>query len=75
MHTTCGVFVTPQEARLLKCLISVFCKIGIHLFTHLFVPTSLRLGTQVSCISCIGRQILYHFTTWEAPLDWRVLEK
>ena len=23
--------------------------------------------THVSCISCIGRQILYHCATWEAP--------
>ena len=25
-----------------------------------------RDRTQVSCVSCIGRQILYHYTTWEA---------
>ena len=25
-----------------------------------------RDRTQVSCVSCIGRQILYHCTTWEA---------
>ena len=27
-----------------------------------------RDQTHVSCISCIGRWILYHCTTWEAPL-------
>ena len=26
-----------------------------------------RDRTLVSCIFCIGRQILYHCTTWEAP--------
>ena len=26
----------------------------------------LRDQTHVSCVSCIGRQILYHCTTWEA---------
>ena len=26
-----------------------------------------RDGTWVSCISCIGRRILYHWATWEAP--------
>ena len=26
-----------------------------------------RDQTCVSCVSCIGRQILYHCTTWEAP--------
>ena len=26
-----------------------------------------RKWTQVSCISCIGRCILYHWVTWEAP--------
>ena len=33
---------------------------------------SSRLGdkTYISCISCIGRQILYHLATWEA---WKVL--
>ena len=25
-----------------------------------------RDRTQISCVSCIGRQILYHCTTWEA---------
>ena len=24
--------------------------------------------TSISCISCIGRQILYHCATWEAPI-------
>ena len=27
-----------------------------------------RDQTQVSCVSCIGRQILYHWATWEAPI-------
>ena len=26
-----------------------------------------RNWTHVACVSCIGRQILYHCTTWEAP--------
>ena len=26
-----------------------------------------RDRTQVSCISCVGRRILYHWATWEAP--------
>ena len=30
-----------------------------------------RDRTQVSCISCIGRQILYHSPSWEAPLSHR----
>ena len=29
-----------------------------------------RDQTHVSCISCIGRQILYHGATWEAHLFW-----
>ena len=28
--------------------------------------------TYVSCISCFGRQILYHCTTWEAPKFFRL---
>ena len=28
----------------------------------------LRDWTNISCISCTGRQILYHCSTWEAPL-------
>ena len=27
-----------------------------------------RDRTTVSCVSCIGRQILSHWTTWEAPM-------
>ena len=30
-----------------------------------------RDQTQVSCISCIGRQILYHWASWEAPTGQR----
>ena len=26
-----------------------------------------RNWTHLSCVSCIGRQILYHWATWEAP--------
>ena len=29
----------------------------------------LRDQTQFSCISCIGRWVLYHWATWEAPLN------
>ena len=28
-----------------------------------------RDWNHLSCISCIGRQILYHCATWESPLD------
>ena len=28
-----------------------------------------RDRTRVSCVSCIGRQILYHWATWESP-NW-----
>ena len=31
--------------------------------------------THVSCVSCIGRQILYHCTTWEAFTTWRCILK
>ena len=31
-----------------------------------------RDRTLISCVSCIGRLILYHCTTWEAPL-WNIL--
>ena len=29
----------------------------------------LRIWTRISCFSCIGRQILYHCATWEAPKE------
>ena len=29
-----------------------------------------RVQTHVSCLSCIGRQILYHCATWEALNDF-----
>ena len=28
--------------------------------------------THISCVSCIGRQILYHWATWEAQHGWLV---
>ena len=30
-------------------------------------------GTLVSCISCIGRQILYHWAIWEARVEYKSL--
>ena len=31
-----------------------------------------RDWTSISCVSCIGRRILYHCTTWEAWQVWRL---
>ena len=31
-----------------------------------------RDQTHVSCISCIGRQILYHWATWESPYEYSI---
>ena len=30
---------------------------------------------RVSCVSCIERQILYHYTTWEAPFYLKMAPK
>ena len=38
--------------------------VAISFFRGSFRPSN---QTHVSCISCIGRQILYHWATWEAP--------
>ena len=32
-----------------------------------FLP---RVQTHISCVSCIGRWILYHCAPWEAPSKW-----
>ena len=34
-----------------------------------------RGQTWVSCVSCIGRRILYHCTTWEAPFYLKMAPK
>ena len=34
-----------------------------------------RNWTQVSCVSCIGRQIFYHCPTWEASMAYLWLKK
>ena len=39
------------------------------------VSSKPRDQTHVSHISCIGRQILYHWVTWEALRDWCFLLK
>ena len=31
--------------------------------------------TCISCVSCIGRWILYHCATWKAPLPYLILAK
>ena len=30
-----------------------------------------RVGILISCVSCIGKQILYHCTTWKVPFTGR----
>ena len=40
--------------------------VGCHLLFN--ISSWLRDWTCVSCISCIGRWILYHWVTWEAHL-------
>ena len=37
--------------------------------------SKLRDWIRVPCISCFGRRILYHCTTWEASLHYTALEK
>ena len=46
---------------------------GCHFLLQGIFPT--RDWTQVSCISCIGKWILYLCTTWEAPTHWFKLKK
>ena len=29
-----------------------------------------RDWTHISCVSCIGRRILYHWAIWEVPIQW-----
>ena len=31
-------------------------------------PSRIRGWTHVSCVSCIGKQILHHWATWKAPV-------
>ena len=40
--------------------------VGCHFLLQGIFPT--RYQTWVSYISCIGRRIIYHYTTWEVPL-------
>ena len=48
-----------SQARILEWVVICF-----------FRGSSLSMDlTCVSCISCIGRQILYHWATWKACLD------
>ena len=50
-----GIF----QARILEW-IAISCSRGSSWF---------RDRTSVSCISCIGSHVLYHCTTWEAPVN------
>ena len=52
------------QARILECVAISYCRGS-------FQP---RDWTWVSCISCIGRWILYHCTIWESPgwINWRL---
>ena len=42
--------------------------IGVDAISYLRGSSWPRDWTWVSCVSCIGRQILYHWATWEARL-------
>ena len=41
--------------------------VGCHLLLQGIFPT--QDWTHVFCVFCIGRQILYHSTTWKAPVN------
>ena len=42
--------------------------VGCHLLLQGIFST--RYRTHISCVSCTGRWILYHWATWEAHLPW-----
>ena len=51
--SVCGI----SQSRILEWVVISFSKDSSW-------PSNL---THISCVSCIGRQILYHWATWEAP--------
>jgi len=55
--SVCGIF----QARILEWVASSYSR----------GSSRSRDQTRVSCVSCIGRQILYHCTTWEAQIVTR----
>ena len=57
------LFVTPPESS-----VQYFPgkNIGVVATSYSRGSSQPRDWTHVSCISCIGRQILYHWATWEA---------
>ena len=63
------LFATPAHARL-PCpwgLPGKNTEAGWHfLLQGIFL---IRDGTHVSCVSCTGRQILYHCTIWASPIN------
>ena len=74
-NTTCAVlsrvplFVTPRTVARLLCPWDFPGKntgVGCHFLLQGIFLTWHRIFA--SCISCTGRQILYHCTTWKAPI-------
>ena len=78
----CCVQSCPTLCDAMDCSPEGFCVHGIFQARILeWVVISYSRGsswprdwTWVSCISCISRQVLYHCTTWEAPMLFYILK-
>ena len=69
-HSVISYFVTPMDCSPPGSSVHGIFQVRIlewvaMAFSRGFSPP--RDWTHVSCITCIGRQILYHWATWEAP--------
>ena len=51
--------------------IYIYTGVGCHFLLQGIFPT--QGLNPVSCISCIGRQVLYHWATWENPTNIKYL--
>ena len=67
VHTRSVMSKPCNSTRLLFPWDSLGKNTGVESFPPSRGTSSPKDPTQVSCISCIGRQVAYHSATWKAP--------
>ena len=72
---SCLTLCDPIDYSLPSSSVHGIFKARILEWVAIFFPWDLPNpdGTLVSCISCIGRQILYHWAIWEARVEYKSL--
>ena len=70
---SCPTLCDPMNCRLPGSSVHGIFQAGILEWVTISSSRGSSQPRDRTCVSCVGRQILYHLTTWEAPLALQAL--